>query len=1136
MHPREFIRVFLFSSLFGYAFATDCSILASAWTAMGGSGGGPSGTTSTSCCSFAGVTCSGGRVSQLNWSSQSLSGPIPSTLGSLTALTSLSLASNSLTGSIPTTFTSLSSLATLDLHSNQLSGTFPNPTTATAYSALITCNLASNSNLCVDGANTLPAACGSLSASCQCSTYYTGYGFIPYVTNGTMPASSYPYAISTQSQCCTYWQTTFSVVPATSWGTLGANEQLSWGSGNMACNIYITPYSAAQCNFVFDAFGLIPFITNGTFPVSMFTYVLPCMQYFYNTTTLVMGSSGGLTEGAAGSSKFRNPSCLQLDPVTKNIYVVDTVNHRIRLYTNSTATLSTYAGSSQGYLDGQGTSAKFYQPYGIVIDSSNRLYVSDTNNHVIRQISASGYVSTFAGIPSVPGYVSGTSATAQFNTPYQIAITASGNILVADYSNNAVRLINSAGQVSTFSGSPAVASGYADGPNSTALFFGPKGITIDSNGNIFVADYNNNAIRRLDASGGVTTWAGKAPPVQNPGLADGQGTTALFNGVWGLSSDAFGNIYVADYNNGLIRVVSSWGYVGTVVQTAANIANPRAVFYDSSTLSIYYSTGNSQRIYKFWRPLYSIQSYYLWYGFIPFVTNGTLPAPLYDSVMSLPTTNVCQFWATTYNVVPFVSWGTLPANEKASWQSGSMNCDLFVTPSSTECQYFYDTYQYVPGVQQGTLPSNLLSVAALCTSGSVVTSTTSSSSTSTLSSTASSSSTWSSSSTGPTSSSTSTWSSTYSTSSSASVTPTPTTSPAAAPGSSASPIIIGVVLGTLALVTAVVYYIQRRKRLRAKANTWPEDMPRDQKSAHDLSDGAGGDGKVMPGSGSPNDSSPTSAGSGGEGAPLLRIRQGEAMSTEDSPLIGVSTGEPLVNGSATAPYDAKLGTSRLVVKAAQNLSSDNAFNELDNIGLRKASLLPPLMVGGSSSDQGTRRASQLPPLGEVKNGPTRTFDPNLPTLASVLGSKDNLSKSVPPPAPPPPPVIILKPDIVHNLETKKKILTKVKLALRKLDQNKSPEHIDQELEIVPNVGPLLIIDHMPLHQLANAFQQIMEASDDKRFNSPYYFTAMMMKKMDNTEFRKNPIWDEMVEMNVNAAIALLLDESIKDEPKKPPKK
>src|SRR5262249_28768059 len=142
------------------------------------------------------------------------------------------------------------------------------------------------------------------------------------------------------------------------------------------------------------------------------------------------------------------------------------------------------------------SAARFTSPSEVGVDSANNLYVADTGNHTIRKITPAGVVSTFAGSPGMPGSVDGTGAAARFNAPIGVSLDGAGNLYVSDSDNNTIRKITPAAVVTTLAGKAGEA-GSVDGTGSNARFNGPRGVAVNSVGNIYVADTFNNTIRKI---------------------------------------------------------------------------------------------------------------------------------------------------------------------------------------------------------------------------------------------------------------------------------------------------------------------------------------------------------------------------------------------------------------------------------------------------------------------------------------------------------------------------------------------------------------------------------------------------------------------------------------------------------------
>jgi DNA-binding beta-propeller fold protein YncE len=332
-----------------------------------------------------------------------------------------------------------------------------------------------------------------------------------------------------------------------------------------------------------------------------------------NTSGMVstLAGSPGVTgpdDGTGAAAHFYYPTGVAVDSVTGNVYVVDYLNCTVRMV-NPAGVVTTLAGTTGGFgfADGTGLAAVFNGPQGIAIDSTaTNLYVADTHNQLIRRVTLpGGVVTTVAGAVGVAGHADGTGTAAQFALPTGVAADPSGNLFVADSYNNLIRKITTPGAaVTTFAGNIG-GRGYADGsggPGGTARFYDPHNIVSDGTGNVFVADYGNNVIRRIAADRSVTTIAGM-PGVA--GSADGPGSGASFAQPYGMVVDSHGNLYVADSGNNTIRMITPAGMVSTFAGTAgvvgsldgtgpaAQFSNPRGLAIDATDTLYVTDYGNN---------------------------------------------------------------------------------------------------------------------------------------------------------------------------------------------------------------------------------------------------------------------------------------------------------------------------------------------------------------------------------------------------------------------------------------------------------------------------------------------------------------------------------------------------------------
>jgi sugar lactone lactonase YvrE len=280
-------------------------------------------------------------------------------------------------------------------------------------------------------------------------------------------------------------------------------------------------------------------------------------------------SGPGFYDGNGSSARFYSPTGVVIDSAG-NAYVADNSNHTIRKITPS-GSVTTLAGMARvsGSADGAGSAARFNTPWGIAIDSMNNLYVADYGNHTIRKITPIGVVTTFAGLSGSIGSADGIGNAARFKYPTGVAVDSTGNVYVADAYNCTIRKITSTGSVTTFAGL-AGSFGNTDGTGSAARFNYPRGIAVDSNGNVFVADTLNYTIRKITPLAVVSTLAGLAG-VQ--GNVDGTGSTARFNYPQGVAVDTSGILYMVDSFIYTVRRITSAGVVTTIAGLAGSFGS-----------------------------------------------------------------------------------------------------------------------------------------------------------------------------------------------------------------------------------------------------------------------------------------------------------------------------------------------------------------------------------------------------------------------------------------------------------------------------------------------------------------------------------------------------------------------------------
>ena len=283
-------------------------------------------------------------------------------------------------------------------------------------------------------------------------------------------------------------------------------------------------------------------------------------------------------DGLGDNARFNQPNGVAVD-AAGNLYVPDIWNYAVRTISPGGA-VNTYLGSlgQGGSADGTGSAARFYVPNGVAVDGSGNVFVADYYNCTIRKATPGGVVTTFAGTPQQSGSTDAVGSDARFGYPTSLAVDGAGNLYVADYGNHTIRKVTPAGAVTTFAGL-AGTPGTADGIRSNARFNNPVGVAVDSLDNVYVADANNQAIRKITPAGWVSTIGGTAGLA---GSADGLASAAGFNSPAGIAVDSAGNLYVGDASNNKVRKGSP--YFGPVL-----VAQPRdqiVVTGDSATFAV----------------------------------------------------------------------------------------------------------------------------------------------------------------------------------------------------------------------------------------------------------------------------------------------------------------------------------------------------------------------------------------------------------------------------------------------------------------------------------------------------------------------------------------------------------------------
>jgi alpha-tubulin suppressor-like RCC1 family protein len=328
-------------------------------------------------------------------------------------------------------------------------------------------------------------------------------------------------------------------------------------------------------------------------------------------TTFAGGGDLG-DSGQAAAALLNNPQGAAVD-ANGNIYIADVNNNRIRKVAPD-GVITTFAGTgAYGFTgnNGQAANASLNMPNGVAVDSAGNVYIADTGNCAIRKVDTTGIITTIAGNGSYGAAVDGVLAiNAQFWWPEAVAVDSVGNIYIADRANNRIRKIDAVtSYITTIAGTGAYGYSGDGGLATAAAIQNPWGVAVDLARNVYIADYSNKRIRKVDTSGIITTIAGTG--VVGYSGDGGQATSATINQPTGVAVDAAGNVYVADNSNNRIRKVDTSGTISTIAgngtaaysgdngaSTSASLNAPAALAVNNAGDTFYIADGLNNVVRK----------------------------------------------------------------------------------------------------------------------------------------------------------------------------------------------------------------------------------------------------------------------------------------------------------------------------------------------------------------------------------------------------------------------------------------------------------------------------------------------------------------------------------------------------------
>jgi DNA-binding beta-propeller fold protein YncE len=301
------------------------------------------------------------------------------------------------------------------------------------------------------------------------------------------------------------------------------------------------------------------------------------------------GTDGAPTAGPATSSNLNGPTGVAVDS-SGNVYIADNSNHRIEKVTPS-GTLSVFAGTGTkgAPTAGPATSSNLNDPTGVAVDSSGNVYIADQSGKRVVKVKPDGTLSVFAGTGTAGAPTAGPATSSNLNNPAGVAVDSSGNVYIADKSNNLVEKVTPDGTLSVFAGTGTQGS-PTPGVATSSKLYGPTGVAVDSSGNVYIADRSNELVLKVTPSGTLSVFAGTG--TQGAPIA-GPATSSNLNHAFGVAVDSSGNVYIVDSGNNLVEKVTNAHADTTAPSTPGSFSGVPASSTTESSVTIGFTLGEA---------------------------------------------------------------------------------------------------------------------------------------------------------------------------------------------------------------------------------------------------------------------------------------------------------------------------------------------------------------------------------------------------------------------------------------------------------------------------------------------------------------------------------------------------------------